>query len=154
MPNVVVTAAEVGAVFTAVEVVSPTEVEAAFMEAAALRAAEERFAVVAVLRVAASVEEASAASAVGVAFGTGVSDGVTEGAGDGVLALGGRIGVGDTRMATDIARGGTLLTIPIMRRTVIHIHTLILILTTGTVALPRRVLPRKILLQNLGTTPN
>ena len=148
MPNVVVTAAEVGAVFTAVEVVSPTEVEAAFMEAAALRAAEERFAVVAVLRAAASVEEASAASGVDAGFGAGV----TEGAGDGVLALGGRIGVGDTRMATDIARGGTLLTIPIMRRTVIHTHTLIL--TTGTVALPRRVHPRKILLQNLGTTPN
>jgi len=139
LPNVVVTAAEVGAVFTAVEVVSPTEVEAAFMEAAALRAAEERFAVVAVLR--------AAASGVDAGFGAGV----TEGAGDGVLALGGRIGVGDTRMATDIARGGTLLTIPITRRTVIHIHTPIL--TTWTVALPHKVLRRKILLQNLGTTP-
>jgi hypothetical protein len=59
----------------------------------------------------------------------GAEDTVMDGAGDGDLALGGRIGVGDTRMATTTARG-------ITRPTLIIILTpTIRILTTGTTIL-------------------
>jgi hypothetical protein len=56
----------------------------------------------------------------------GAEDTVTDGAGDGDLASGGRIGVGDIRMATTTARDITRPTLIILTRT-------IRILTTGTI---------------------
>jgi hypothetical protein len=138
----VVTAAAVG----------PTEEAVVFTGAvAALRTAEEGF-----------TEEAdtlAATMAMVTMGGTGAIMGMA-GIGatlvmvtDGDLisdSVGPRIGQAiRIRMVTVIARGGTLLTIPIMRRTAIHT----LILTTGTGALPHKVLPRKVLPRNLGTTP-
>jgi hypothetical protein len=61
----------------------------------------------------------------------GAEDTVTDGAGDGDLASGGRIGVGDIRMATTTARGITRPTLIILT---------IRILTTGTTILHRQIL--------------
>jgi hypothetical protein len=61
----------------------------------------------------------------------GAEDTVTDGVGDGDLASGGRIGVGDIRMATT-ARGITRPTLIILTRT-------IRILTTGTTILHRQI---------------
>ena len=70
---------------------------------------------------------------------------VTDGAGDGVLALGGRTGVGDTPMATATALGITLPTITITRIIVLwDTH----VLPTGTMTLRLRI-PA----QNPGATP-
>jgi hypothetical protein len=62
----------------------------------------------------------------------GGEDTVTDGAGDGDLGSGGRIGVGDIRMATTTARGITRQTLIILTRT-------IRMLTTGTTTLHRQI---------------
>jgi hypothetical protein len=63
----------------------------------------------------------------------GAEDTVTDGAGDGDLASGGRTGVGDIRMATTTTRGITRPTLIILIRT-------IRILTTGATILHRQIL--------------
>ena len=65
--------------------------------------------------------------------GIGAEDTVTDGAGDGDLASGGRTGVGDIRMATTTTRGITRPTLIILIRT-------IRILTTGATILHRQIL--------------
>jgi hypothetical protein len=73
------------------------------------------------------------AGATAAAEDIGAEDTVTDGAGD--LASGGRIGVGDIRMATTTTRGITLPTHIILTRTI-----RIRILTTGTAILHRQIL--------------
>jgi hypothetical protein len=81
--------------------------------------------------VAAVMAGAARAGATAGAEDIGAEDTVTDGAGD--LASGGRIGVGDIRMATTTTRG-------IPRPTLIIIPTpTIRILTTGTTILPRHI---------------
>jgi hypothetical protein len=73
------------------------------------------------------------AGATAAAEDIGAEDTVTDGAGVGDLASGGRIGAGDIRMATTTARG-------ITRPTLILIRTIrIRILTTGTTILHRQI---------------
>jgi hypothetical protein len=68
----------------------------------------------------------------------GAEDTVTDGAGVGDLASGGRIGVGDIRMATTTTRGTTHPTLIILTRTIP-----IRILTTGTTILHRQLLTHR-----------
>ena len=95
--------------------------------------------------VAAATTTAVAAVTAGAAGGTawaediGAEDTVTGGAGD--LALGGRIGDGDIRMATATARGITRLTLMVLTHTTVFrtIPRTIRILTTGTTILRRQI---------------
>jgi hypothetical protein len=76
------------------------------------------------------------ATTVGTADIGAIHTTATDGAGDGVLALGGRIGVGDTRMATATALGITLPTITTTRIIVLRdTH----VLPTGTMTLRLRI---------------
>jgi hypothetical protein len=82
--------------------------------------------------VAAVMAGAAGAGATAEAADIGGEDTVMDGAGDGDLASGGRIGVGDIRMATTTTRGITRQTLIILTRT-------IRILTTGTTTLHRQI---------------
>jgi hypothetical protein len=126
--------------FTAVEAEGFTEVEVSTPEAT-LRTADTTTAEIvaatmedgATTEVAAVMVGLAGAGATAGAEDIGAEDTVTDGAGDGDLASGGRIGVGDIRMATTTARGIT--------RPILIILTLtIRILTTGTTILHRQIL--------------
>jgi hypothetical protein len=116
---------EVAEGFTGVEVSTP---EATLGTAADTTTADI---VAATTEVAAVMAGAAGAGATAGAEDIGAEDTVTDGAGDGDLASGGRIGVGDIRMATT-ARGITRPTLIILIRT-------IRILTTGTPILHRQI---------------
>jgi hypothetical protein len=93
----------------------------------------------------AAATTAVAAAMAGVAEATvgaaDIGDTATDGAGDGDLASGGRIGVGDIRMAMATARGITRLTFMILTHTTVlqTIRRTIRILTTGTAILRRQI---------------
>jgi hypothetical protein len=82
--------------------------------------------------VAAVMAGAAGAGATAGAADIGGEDTVMDGAGDGDLASGGRIGVGDIRMTTPTARGITRQTLIILTRT-------IQILATGTTTLHQQI---------------
>jgi hypothetical protein len=89
--------------------------------------------VAATTEVAAVMAGLAGAGATAGAEDIGAEDTVTDGAGDGDLASGGRTGVGDIRMATTTTRGITRPTLIILIRT-------IRILTTGATILHRQIL--------------
>ena len=116
-----------GEVFTAVEVSTP---EATRGTAGDTTTADI---VAATTEVAAVMAGLAGAGATAGAEDIGAEDTVTDGAGDGDLASGGRTGVGDIRMATTTTRGITRPTLIILIRT-------IRILTTGATILHRQIL--------------
>jgi hypothetical protein len=123
-------AAEEG--FTGVEV---STAEAALVTAADIPSAD----IVAAATTAVAAVTAGAAGGTAGAEDIGAEDTVTGGAGD--LALGGRIGDGDIRMATATARGITRLTLMVLTHTTVFrtIPRTIRILTTGTTILRRQI---------------
>jgi hypothetical protein len=115
--------------FTGVEVSTPEATLGTAADATTEDIVAASTEVAATTEVAAVMAGAAGAGATAGAADIGGEDTVTDGAGDGDLASGGRIGVGDIRMATT-ARGITRQTLIILTRT-------IRILTTGTTTLHR-----------------
>jgi hypothetical protein len=91
----------------------------------------------------AGVAEATVGAGGATVGAADIGDTAMDGAGDGDLASGGRIGVGDgdIRMAMATARGITRLTFMILTHTTVlqTIRRTIRILTTGTTILPRQI---------------